>query len=166
MIGGADVGFGEHCLQSRQDSVDVGQDGYSVQHGHHCGAKTAERCVLFTQTWCGGQPSGRRQCLWPRTTSSTCPGHTSISGVTPARIVVAGAGTGGGIAVGTVLLARGLGNPAITAQVLFCTISRVIARDKPGDTRDRPRDTGRPWMRSKSSSPTVSARLCASVTCS
>ncbi|MFD1935586.1 MULTISPECIES: tyrosine-type recombinase/integrase [Nonomuraea] len=44
--------------------------------------------------------------------------------------------------------------------------SRVIARDKPGDVGDHPRDTGRPWMRSKSSSPIPSARLCASVTCS
>ncbi len=37
---------------------------------------------------------------------------------------------------------------------------------KSGDTGDQPRDTGRPWMRLKSSSPTPSARPCASVTCS
>ncbi|MGW7261413.1 hypothetical protein [Streptomyces sp. NPDC054834] len=45
-------------------------------------------------------------------------------------------------------------------------VSRVIARDKPGDVGEHPRDTGRPWMRSKSSSPIPSARLCASATCS
>ncbi|UKY48157.1 hypothetical protein [Streptomyces inhibens] len=45
-------------------------------------------------------------------------------------------------------------------------VSRVIARDKPGDVGDHPRDTGRPWMRSKSLSPIPSARPCASATCS
>ncbi|GAA3121907.1 hypothetical protein GCM10020254_81480 [Streptomyces goshikiensis] len=46
VFGGADVWFGEYCLQGRQDSVNVGQNGYSVQHGHHCGVKTAEWCDL------------------------------------------------------------------------------------------------------------------------
>ncbi|GAA3311010.1 hypothetical protein GCM10020295_79620 [Streptomyces cinereospinus] len=42
-IGGAYFWFGEHGLQGGQDSVDVGQDGYSVQHGHHCGMRFAWR---------------------------------------------------------------------------------------------------------------------------
>jgi hypothetical protein len=43
---------------------------------------------------------------------------------------------------------------------------RNRTRDKPGDVDDHPRDTGRPWMRSKWSSPIPSARPCASATCS
>jgi uncharacterized membrane protein YhaH (DUF805 family) len=38
---------------------------------------------------------------------------------------------------------------------------RVTAREKPGDVVDGPRNTARPWMRSKSSSPIPSARPCA-----
>ncbi|WP_425517809.1 hypothetical protein [Nonomuraea coxensis] len=40
------------------------------------------------------------------------------------------------------------------------------AGENPGDAGDRPRDTGRPWTRSRWSSPTPSARPCASATCS
>ncbi|MFI8509939.1 MFS transporter [Streptomyces sp. NPDC085460] len=42
----------------------------------------------------------------------------------------------------------------------------TTARDKSGDGGERPRDTPLPWMRSKSSSPTPSARPCGSGTCS
>ncbi|MDQ0772005.1 acetyl esterase/lipase [Streptomyces aurantiacus] len=46
--------------------------------------------------------------------------HSEELGIDPARIVVAGASAGGGLAAGTALLARDLGTPAITAQVLIC----------------------------------------------
>jgi acetyl esterase/lipase len=46
--------------------------------------------------------------------------HASELGVDPARLVVAGASAGGGIAAGTALLARDRGAPALAAQVLVC----------------------------------------------
>jgi acetyl esterase/lipase len=46
--------------------------------------------------------------------------HAEELGIDPARIVVAGASAGGGLAAGTALLARDLGTPAIAAQVLIC----------------------------------------------
>jgi acetyl esterase/lipase len=46
--------------------------------------------------------------------------HAGELGVDPARIVVAGASAGGGLAAGTVLLARDRGTPAIAGQVLIC----------------------------------------------
>lgn len=45
--------------------------------------------------------------------------HTEELGVDPARIVVAGASAGGGLAAGVALLARDRGTPAIAAQVLI-----------------------------------------------
>jgi hypothetical protein len=42
-IGGTHLWFGEHGLQGGQDSVNVGQYGYSVQHGHHCGMRSPWR---------------------------------------------------------------------------------------------------------------------------
>ncbi|MBI0296497.1 alpha/beta hydrolase [Streptomyces sp. PRKS01-29] len=47
-------------------------------------------------------------------------GHTAELGIDPARIVVAGASAGGGLAAGTTLLARDLGTPAIAGQMLIC----------------------------------------------
>ncbi|MEU2337079.1 alpha/beta hydrolase [Streptomyces sp. NPDC006654] len=45
--------------------------------------------------------------------------HSADLGIDPARIVVAGASAGGGLAAGVTLLARDLGTPAISAQVLI-----------------------------------------------
>ncbi len=47
-------------------------------------------------------------------------GHAGELGIDPARIIVAGASAGGGLAAGVALLARDLGTPAIAAQVLIC----------------------------------------------
>jgi acetyl esterase/lipase len=46
--------------------------------------------------------------------------HAAELGLDPARIVVAGASAGGGLAAGVTLLARDLGGPAIAAQMLIC----------------------------------------------
>ncbi|MEV0597244.1 alpha/beta hydrolase [Nonomuraea cavernae] len=46
--------------------------------------------------------------------------HSEELGIDPARIVVAGASAGGGLAAGVTLLARDLGTPAIAAQMLIC----------------------------------------------
>ncbi|MFD9193564.1 alpha/beta hydrolase [Streptomyces phaeochromogenes] len=46
--------------------------------------------------------------------------HAAELGIDPARIVVAGASAGGGLAAGVTLLARDLGAPAIAAQMLIC----------------------------------------------
>lgn len=46
--------------------------------------------------------------------------HAAELGVDPARIVVAGASAGGGLAAGAALLARDLGTPVIAGQVLIC----------------------------------------------
>ncbi|MEW1774330.1 alpha/beta hydrolase [Streptomyces sp. NPDC086777] len=47
-------------------------------------------------------------------------GHAAELGIDPARIIVAGASAGGGLAAGLTLLARDLGTPPIAAQVLIC----------------------------------------------
>ncbi|MFJ8135578.1 alpha/beta hydrolase [Streptomyces sp. NPDC096013] len=46
--------------------------------------------------------------------------HAEELGIDPARIIVAGASAGGGLAAGLTLLARDLGAPAIAAQMLIC----------------------------------------------
>ncbi|MFE8018341.1 alpha/beta hydrolase [Streptomyces antibioticus] len=46
--------------------------------------------------------------------------HAAELGIDPARIVVAGASAGGGLAAGVTLLARDLNGPEIAAQVLIC----------------------------------------------
>lgn len=46
--------------------------------------------------------------------------HSAELGIDPARVVVAGASAGGGLAAGVTLLARDLGTPAIAAQLLIC----------------------------------------------
>ncbi|WP_329204739.1 alpha/beta hydrolase [Streptomyces sp. NBC_01693] len=46
--------------------------------------------------------------------------HAAELGIDPARIVLAGASAGGGLAAGVALRARDLGTPAIDAQILIC----------------------------------------------
>jgi acetyl esterase/lipase len=46
--------------------------------------------------------------------------HAGELGVDPARIVVAGASAGGGLAAGVTLMARDRGTPALAGQVLIC----------------------------------------------
>lgn len=46
--------------------------------------------------------------------------HSAELGIDPARIVIAGASAGGGLAAGVTLLTRDLGTPAIAAQMLIC----------------------------------------------
>jgi acetyl esterase/lipase len=45
--------------------------------------------------------------------------HTADLGIDPARIILAGASAGGGLAAGVTLMARDRGTPAIAAQVLI-----------------------------------------------
>ncbi|MEV6140592.1 alpha/beta hydrolase [Nocardia sp. NPDC051990] len=46
--------------------------------------------------------------------------HAEELGVDPDRIIVAGTSAGGGLAAGVTLMARDLGGPAISAQILSC----------------------------------------------
>ncbi|MER6958490.1 alpha/beta hydrolase [Streptomyces sp. NPDC000618] len=46
--------------------------------------------------------------------------HSAELGIDPARIIVAGASAGGGLAAGVALLARDVGTPTIAAQMLIC----------------------------------------------
>ncbi|MFF4147680.1 alpha/beta hydrolase [Streptomyces sp. NPDC001698] len=46
--------------------------------------------------------------------------HAAELGIDPARIIVAGASAGGGLAAGLTLMARDLGTSSIAAQVLIC----------------------------------------------
>lgn len=46
--------------------------------------------------------------------------HADELGIDPARLIVAGASAGGGLAAGMTLMARDLGGPAIAAQILIC----------------------------------------------
>ncbi|MET4922403.1 alpha/beta hydrolase [Streptomyces sp. PSRA5] len=64
--------------------------------------------------------------------------HAAELGIDPARIVVAGASAGGGLAAGVALLARDLGTPAIAAQILICPMldhrnSTVSSRQYSGE---------------------------------
>jgi acetyl esterase/lipase len=70
--------------------------------------------------------------------------HAEELGVDPARIIVAGASAGGGLAAGTVLMARDLGGPPIAAQVLICPML-----DHRNDTASSAQYSGEPavWNR-------------------
>lgn len=72
--------------------------------------------------------------------------HAAEFGVDPARIIVAGASAGGGLAAGMTLMARDLGGPTIAAQILICpmldhrnvtTSSRQYAGDPGVWTREK-----------------------------
>lgn len=72
--------------------------------------------------------------------------HAQELGIDPARIVVAGASAGGGLAAGIVLMARDRGGPAIAAQVLICPML-----DHRNDTLSSRQYAGDPgvWTREK-----------------
>jgi acetyl esterase/lipase len=46
--------------------------------------------------------------------------HADELGIDPARLVIAGASAGGGLAAGTALMARDLGGPPLSHQILMC----------------------------------------------
>jgi acetyl esterase/lipase len=62
-------------------------------------------------------PAGLRDCYAGLTWTAA---HAAELGIDPARIVIAGASAGGGLAAGTALLARDLGGPALAGQMLLC----------------------------------------------
>lgn len=72
--------------------------------------------------------------------------HAGDLGIDPARIIVAGASAGGGLAAGTVLMARDRGSPDILAQVLICPML-----DHRNDTVSAQQYSGDPgvWTREK-----------------
>lgn len=63
--------FVEHCLEGGQDSVNVRQDGYSLQHGHYIGMTPARRQVRLSpqpygmSQWVAGGAGARREASPP-----------------------------------------------------------------------------------------------------
>lgn len=72
--------------------------------------------------------------------------HAAELGIDPARIIVAGASAGGGLAAATVLMARDMDGPPIAAQVLVCPML-----DHRNDTVSSRQYSGDPgvWTREK-----------------
>jgi acetyl esterase/lipase len=68
--------------------------------------------------------------------------HADELGVDPARLIIAGASAGGGLAVGTALLARDRKGPALAGQLLICPM--LDDRDESASTQQY--DTGT-WTR-------------------
>ena len=59
--------------------------------------------------------------------------HANDLGIDPARLIIAGASAGGGLAAGTALLARDRGGPALAGQMLMCPM--LDDRDETVSTR-------------------------------
>lgn len=80
--------------------------------------------------------------------------HTDVLGIDPARVIVAGASAGGGLAAGVTLLARDRATANIAAQILICPMldrrnSTVSSRQFTGEpgvwTDERVRLALSPW---------------------
>jgi acetyl esterase/lipase len=88
------------------------------QHDSERGTATDDRQPWFSRHHDRAARPGRRARRYRGLVWAT--GHADEPGIDPARLVVAGASAGGGLAAGVTLMARDRGGPAIAAQVLSC----------------------------------------------